>query len=51
MSKHQPMNKEAAAPIQSAATRDPGSASAPSGFDRRAQSSADKRQDQADDDN
>jgi hypothetical protein len=38
----QPMDKDAAARIQSAAARQPGSASAQTGFDRRAQSAADK---------
>jgi hypothetical protein len=46
MSKHQPMDKDAAARIQSAAARYPDCASAQSGFDRRAQSSADKNHDQ-----
>jgi len=50
MSKHRPMDKDAAARIQSAAARHPDSASAPSGFDRRAQSSADKNHDQDDND-
>jgi hypothetical protein len=44
------MSKQAAARIQSAAARNPGSASAKSGFDRRAQPSADKHQGQADND-
>jgi hypothetical protein len=48
MSKHQPMDKDAAARIQSAAARHPESDSKQSGFDRRAQSSADKHQDQDD---
>lgn len=48
MSKHQPMDKDAAARIQSAAAKHLGSDSAQSGFDRRAQSSADKNQDQDD---
>lgn len=50
MSKHQPMDKDAAARIQSAAARHPDSASAQSGFDRRAQSSAGKNHDQDDND-
>lgn len=36
------MGKDAAARIQSAAARNPSSASAQTGFDRRAQSAADK---------
>ncbi|WP_181871614.1 hypothetical protein [Sphaerisporangium album] len=42
MAKHTPMDKEAAARIQSAAARNPASASADDEFDRRAQSTADK---------
>jgi len=42
MRKHQPMDKDAAARIQSAAARHPESVSAQTGFDRRAQSAADK---------
>jgi hypothetical protein len=49
MSKHEPMDKDAAARIQSAAARHPGSASAQTDFDRRAQSAADKSQDQDND--
>lgn len=44
------MDKDAAARIQSAAARRPGSASAQTGFDRRAQSAADKREDDDDQD-
>jgi hypothetical protein len=49
MTKNQPIDKDAAARIQSAAARHPGSDTAQSGFDRRAQSSADKNQDPDDD--
>jgi len=55
MGKNTPMDKDAAARIQSAAARDPGSDSAQDDFDRRAQSAADRhddddRQDQHDED-
>ncbi|MFB7837759.1 hypothetical protein ACWIGW_44095 [Nocardia brasiliensis] len=42
MSRKEPMTQDRAARIQSAAARDPHSASARSGFAERAQSSADK---------
>jgi hypothetical protein len=42
MSKHTPMDKDAAARIQSAGARDPGSDTAADEFDRRAQSAADR---------
>jgi hypothetical protein len=48
MSKHQPMDKDAASRIQSAADRHPDSASAQTGFGQRAQSAADKGQDNDD---
>jgi hypothetical protein len=44
MAKHTPMDKEAAARIQSAAARNPESDSKTSDWDRRAQSSADKNE-------
>ncbi|GLY83345.1 hypothetical protein Airi02_012750 [Actinoallomurus iriomotensis] len=48
MTKQTPMDKEAAARIQSAAARNPESDSKTSDFDRRAQSSADKHEDEDD---
>ena len=45
MGKHTEMDKDAAARIQSAAAKDPESDSAQSGFDSRAQSAADRRED------
>ena len=52
MAKHNDMDKDAAARIQSAADRAPDSATARSGFDTRAQSSADRHasEDETDDD-
>lgn len=44
MSKHQPMDKDAAARIQSAAVRHPESDTARSQFGQRAQSAADKHE-------
>jgi hypothetical protein len=50
MGKHTPMDKQAAARIQSAAARHPDSATAREGWDRQAQSLADRREhDQHDD--
>ncbi|OLT30462.1 hypothetical protein BJF83_24805 [Nocardiopsis sp. CNR-923] len=46
MGKHTEMDKDAAARVQSAAARDPESDTARSGFDARAQSAADRRQDE-----
>ena len=46
MSKHTEMDKDAAARIQSAAAHNPESDSARSGFDARAQSAADRQQDE-----
>jgi hypothetical protein len=51
MEKETPMDKDAASRIQSAAARDPESDSARSGFDSRAQATADQREhDDAEDD-
>ncbi|GAA3760863.1 hypothetical protein [Salinactinospora qingdaonensis] len=50
MGKHTEMDKDAAARIQSAAAKDPESDSAQSGFDSRAQSAADRREDEQDQD-
>ncbi|WP_171064136.1 hypothetical protein [Actinomadura soli] len=44
MGKHTEMDKDAAARIQSAGARNPDSPTAASGFDSRAQSSADRRE-------
>jgi hypothetical protein len=44
MENETPMDKDAASRIQSAAARDPESDSARSGFDGRAQSTADQRE-------
>ena len=44
MSKHTPWDKEAAARVQSAADRNPDSASAREGLDREAQSQADRHE-------
>ncbi|WP_201294727.1 MULTISPECIES: hypothetical protein [unclassified Nocardiopsis] len=50
MGKNTEMDKDAAARIQSAAARDPESDTAQSGFDSRAQSAADRREDEDTDD-
>ncbi|WP_116247347.1 hypothetical protein [Nocardiopsis sp. FIRDI 009] len=50
MGKHTDMDKDAAARIQSAAARDPESDTAQSGFDSRAQSAADRHQDEGEQD-
>jgi hypothetical protein len=50
MSRHTPMDKDAAARIQSAAARNPGSATAEDEFDRRAQSAGDKNEARDDED-
>ncbi|MCK9871386.1 hypothetical protein MRI28_17370 [Nocardiopsis dassonvillei] len=50
MGKHTEMDKDAAARIQSAAARDPESDTAQSGFDSRAQSAADRHQDEGEQD-
>lgn len=50
MSKHTPMDKEAAARIQSAAAKNPGSDTAQEEFDRRAQSAWDRNAVRDDDD-
>jgi hypothetical protein len=51
MTKHTPMDKEAAARIQSAAAKNPDSDTAHDEFDRRAQSAGDKNDnDHTDDD-
>lgn len=47
MGKHTEMDKDAAARIQSAAARDPESSTAESGFDCRAQSAADRNENEA----
>lgn len=46
MSKHTPWDKDAAARVQSAAAKNPDSASARDGLDREAQSQADKNEGQ-----
>ncbi|MEO3811095.1 hypothetical protein ABGB17_19025 [Sphaerisporangium sp. B11E5] len=51
MSKHTPMDKDAAARIRSAAAKNPDSDTAEDDFDRRAQSAADKNEARDDDDN
>ncbi|MBX9386935.1 hypothetical protein ACFPZ0_00635 [Streptomonospora nanhaiensis] len=50
MGKHTDMDKEAAARIQSAGAKDPDSDTARSGFDERAQSAADRRENEDDED-
>jgi hypothetical protein len=50
MSKHTPMDKDAAARIQSAVAKNPDSDTAEDEFDRRAQSAADRNEARNDDD-